>query len=130
MFKVLLLQQCFNLLGKDLSEDIADRLSFRSYLGLPLADPIPEDTTFCRFRQKLQEEGLLEELFLLLGAQFKNLCILAKRGSFRDATAIQAQRRPPLKAKKNEKGKEVEEEAGESYDEAFCRKRHRSYQKW
>lgn len=104
MFKALLLQQWFNLSDRDLSEAIADRLSFKSFLGLSLSDPVPDDTTFCRFRQKLQEEGLLEELFLLLDAQFERLGILVKKGSFIDATIVQAQRRPPSKETKEEDG--------------------------
>jgi len=82
MFKALLLQQWFNLSDRDLSEAIADRLSFQSFLGLSLSDPVPYDTTFCRFRQKLLEEGLLEELFSLLDAQFEDLGILVKKGFF------------------------------------------------
>ena len=93
MFKALLLQQWFNLSDRDLSEAIADRLSFQSFLGLSLTDPVPDDTTFCRFRQKLLELGLLEELFSLLDAQFEDLGILVKKGSFIDATIVQAQRR-------------------------------------
>ena len=104
MFKALLLQQWFNLSDRDLSEAIADRLSFQSFLGLSLTDPVPDDTTFCRFRQKLLELGLLEELFSLLDAQFEDLGILVKKGSFIDATIVQAQRRPPSKETKEEDG--------------------------
>lgn len=42
MFKALLLQQWFNLSDRDLSEAIADRLSFQSFLGLSLTDPLPD----------------------------------------------------------------------------------------
>jgi len=42
MFKALLLQQWFNLSDRDLSEAIADRLSFQSFLGLSLTDPVPD----------------------------------------------------------------------------------------
>ncbi|HHY80202.1 MAG TPA: hypothetical protein GX516_07655 [Thermoanaerobacter sp.] len=83
MFKALFLGQWFNLSDRDLSEAIADRLSFQSFLGLSLTDPVPDDTNFCRFRQKLLEEGLLEELFSLLDAQFERLDILVKRGLLR-----------------------------------------------
>lgn len=38
MFKALLLQQWFNLSDRDLSEAIADRLSFKSFLGLSLVE--------------------------------------------------------------------------------------------
>jgi len=117
MFKALLLQQWFNLSDRDLSEAIADRLSFQSFLGLSLTDPVPDDTTFCRFRQKLQEEGLLEELFLLLDAQFERLGILVKKGSFIDATIVQAQRRPPSKETKEEDGSVDSAGDGESTKE-------------
>lgn len=110
MFKALLLGQWYNLSDRDLSEAIADRLSFQSFLGLSLTDPVPDDTTFCRFRQKLHEKGLLEELFSLLDAQFERLGILVKKGSFIDATIVQAQRRPPSKESKenNDDGSSVE----------------------
>jgi IS5 family transposase len=87
-------------------------LSFKSFLGLSLSDPVPDDTTFCRFRQKLQEEGLLKKLFSLLDGQFEDLGILVKRGSFIDATIVQAQRRPP--------SKEAKKEEAESGDTAFA----------
>jgi len=49
MFKPLLLQQWFNLSDRDLSEAIADRLPFKSFLGLSLSDPVLSETTFCPF---------------------------------------------------------------------------------
>ena len=128
MFKALLLQQCFNLSDRDLSEAIADRLSFQSFLGLSLTDPVPDDTTFCRFRQKLQEEGLLEELFLLLDAQFERLGILVKKGSFIDATIVRAQRKPPSKESKenNDDGSSVEK-AKENDDKVNITKNGKTY---
>jgi IS5 family transposase len=107
MFKALLLQQWFNLSDRGLAEAIADRLSFQSFLGLSITDPVPDDTTFTRFRQKLQEKGVLEELFSILDSEFDRLGLLVKRGSFIDATIVQAQRRPPSKEKAD---KEKEEE--------------------
>jgi len=80
MFRALLLQQWFNLSDRDLSEAIADRLSFKSFLGLSLSDPVPDDTTFCRFRQKLQEESLLEKLFLLLDGQDDDYIGITRNG--------------------------------------------------
>ena len=91
MSKTLLLGQWFNFFDRDLPKAIADRLSFQSFLGLPLSDPVPDDTTFCRFRQKLLEEDLLE---------FERLGILVRRDSFIDATIVQAQIRSPFKATK------------------------------
>jgi len=104
MFKALLLQQWFNLSDRGLAEAIADRLSFQSFLGLSIVDPVPDDTTFTRFRQKLQEKELLKELFSILDSEFDRLGLLVKRGSFIDATIIQAQRKPPSKETKENSG--------------------------
>jgi len=109
MFKALLLRQWLNLSNKDLAEAIMDRLSFQNFLGVNLTDPVPDDTTFCRFRQKVQEECLLEELFSLLDAQFERLGILVKKGSFIDATIVQAQRKLPSKEVRKEEEKEAKE---------------------
>ncbi len=70
-------------------------------MGLFLTDPIPDDTTVTRFRQKLQEKGLLEELFSILDSEFDRLGLLV------DATIAQAQRRPPSK-KEDDKGEKEE----------------------
>ncbi len=102
MFKALLLQQWFNLSDRGLAEAIADRLSFQSFLGLSIVDPVPDDTTFTRFRQKLQEKGMLEELFSILDSEFDRLGLLVKKGSFIDATIIQDQRKPPSSVKEKD----------------------------
>jgi len=78
-------------------------------LGLSITDPVPDDTAFTRFRQKLQEKELLEELFSVLDSEFDRLGLLVKKGSFIDATIIQAQRRPPSKEKDDEDKKEGQE---------------------
>jgi len=111
MFKALLLQQWFNLSDRGLVEAIADRLSFQSFLGLSITDPVPDDTTFTRFRQKLQEKELLEELFSVLDSEFDRLGLLVKKGSFIDATIIQAQRRPPSKEKDDDAKEEQDPDA-------------------
>ena len=74
------MQQLFNLSDRDLSEAIADNLPFKSFLGLSLSDPVLSDTTFCRFGQKLQGEGLLEELFSLLDGQDDDYIGITKNG--------------------------------------------------
>ncbi|KRT34477.1 hypothetical protein HMPREF1705_02989 [Acetomicrobium hydrogeniformans ATCC BAA-1850] len=68
-------------------------------MGLFLTDPVPDNTTFTPFRQKLQEKGVLEELFSILDSEFDLLGFLVKKGSFINATIVQAQRRPPSKEK-------------------------------
>src|SRR5579885_24483 len=63
MFKALLLQSLYGLYDRELEEALADRLSFRRFIGLSLEDAVPDHTTLCRFRNRLVAEGLLEKLF-------------------------------------------------------------------
>ncbi len=78
------LRPCFCSSGSTFLTEICRKPSqtgclLKAFLGLSLSDPVLSDTTFCRFRQKLQEEDLLEELFSLLDGQLEDLGILVKR---------------------------------------------------
>ena len=53
MLKTLLLQQWYNLSDPEAEETICDRLSFQKFLGLSMSDSVPDETTICRFRNKL-----------------------------------------------------------------------------
>lgn len=93
----------FNLSDRGPAEVITDRLSFQSLSGLSITHPLSNDTTLTRFRQKLQGKGLLERLFSTLNSKLDRLYLLVKKGSFIDATRVQAQRRSLSKVKNNAK---------------------------
>jgi transposase, IS5 family len=95
MFKALLLQQWYNLSDPGLEEAIGDRLSFRRFLGLSFADPVPDETRICRFRNKLAQADLGERLFAMLAEQLTAKRLIVRRGTLVDATLIKAQVRPP-----------------------------------
>jgi IS5 family transposase len=61
MLRVLLLAQWYGLSDPELEDALADRLSFRRFAGLPLAGPVPDETTVCRFRGELARQGLAEQ---------------------------------------------------------------------
>ena len=63
MFKMLVLQQLYNISDEELEYQVNDRLSFMTFLGLALAEPVPDATTLWFFRQQLKQHGLIEELF-------------------------------------------------------------------
>ena len=63
MFKMLVLQQLYNISDEELEYQVNDRLSFMRFLGLGLAEPVPDATTVWLFRQQLKQQGLIEELF-------------------------------------------------------------------
>ena len=57
LLRCLLLQQWYRLSDPGLEEALSDRLSFRRFVGLALADPVPDHSTLSRFRSELSGEG-------------------------------------------------------------------------
>ncbi len=94
LFKGLLLQSLYGLSDAELEYALHDRLSFRRFVGLGLEDSVPDHTTYCRFRNLLMTEGLLEKLFAELDRQLELAGVVLKRGTMLDATVIQADARP------------------------------------
>lgn len=96
MFKALLLQALYGLSDAELEEAIADRLSFRRFIGLALEDAVPDHSTLCRFRNRVVTAGLVEKLFGELDRQLEAAGVMLKRGTMLDATLIEtAAARPP-----------------------------------
>ena len=71
LFKALLLQQFYGLSDPQLEEALADRLSFRHFLGLSLTDSVPDHSTIWRFREQLAKSGLAERAFALITGQIE-----------------------------------------------------------
>lgn len=90
MFKVLLLQSLYGLSDAETEEGLADRLSFRRFVGLALTDQVPDHSTICRFRNLLIERGLMEKLFAELDKQLDAAGLILRRGTMLDATVIEA----------------------------------------
>jgi IS5 family transposase len=95
MFKALLLQSLYGLSDSELEEALADRLSFRRFVGLTLEETVPDHTTLNRFRSLLVEAGLLEKLFGELDHQLDKAGLILRRGTMLDATVIETAARPP-----------------------------------
>ena len=95
-FKMLLLEQWYNLSDPECEAQCADRLSFRRFLGLSLADTIPDETVLVRFRKRLLKAKLAEPLFAVL-AQIEATGVIVKRGTLVDATIVQSSRQAPPK---------------------------------
>ena len=91
MFKALLLAQWYQLSDPALEEALADRISFRRFCGFALDVVTPDETTFCRFRQSLAQQGLGERLMAELDRQLGRGGFLVKEGTMIDATLIAAQ---------------------------------------
>jgi IS5 family transposase len=94
MFKALLLQSLYGLSDMELEEALADRLSFRRFVGIGLEETVPDHTTLNRFRNLLIEEKLLEKLFAELDRQLDQAGLILRRGTMLDATIIETVARP------------------------------------
>ena len=95
MFKVLILQSRHSLSDERCEYLIKDRLSFMRFLGLGLADPVPDAKTIWTFREALTRARIdgkpaVEALFLRFDAMVKACGYLAMGGKIVDATIIAA----------------------------------------
>ena len=100
LFKALLLQSLYGLSDLELEEALADRLSFRKFVGLSLAEEVPDSTTLCRFRNLLTTQGRLEKLFGELDRQLEQAGVILKRGTMLDATVIETVAASPPKGER------------------------------
>jgi transposase, IS5 family len=92
LFKMSLLQHCYGL-----SDPLCEELG-RRFVGLGLQDAVPDETTLVRFRQRLREHGLHENLLALVNRQLQTKCLILKTCTLVDATLLQAARRAPAKS--------------------------------
>jgi IS5 family transposase len=107
LLKCLLLQQWYRLSDPGLEEALSDRLSFRReacpraglrpdpWVGLALADPVPDHSTLSRFRSELVRRGLSEPLLAELNRQLDSRGLMVKSGTLIDASLIAADSRRP-----------------------------------
>lgn len=97
LLRCLLLQQWYRLSDPGLEEALADRLSFRRFVGLALADPVPDHSTLSRFRSELVRRGLSEPLLAELNRQLDAKGLIVKTGTLIDASLVAADCRRPRK---------------------------------
>ena len=100
LFKMSLLQHCYGLSDPQCEELVADRMSWRRFVGLGLQDKVPDETTLVRFRQRLVEHGLHEKLLGLVNRQLEQKGFILKTCTLVDATLLAAARRAPAKEDK------------------------------
>lgn len=81
---------------------LADRLSFRRFVGLSLDDPTPDHSTLWRFRAALQESGLAEAVFAEINRQFEAKGLIVKQGTLIDASLVRARARPSRRSRRGD----------------------------
>lgn len=92
MFKILVLQRVYGLSDEQAELQIMDRLSFQEFLGLRLADKVPDEKTIWVFRQDLTEKKVVEPLFETFKAHLESAGVLMKAGVIVDATFVDVPR--------------------------------------
>lgn len=119
MFKIVLLQQWYNLSDPAAEEAVRDRLSFRRFCGVPLDCETPDHSSIWRFRQTIDKLGLSEKLLAEVNRQLDARGLIVKRGTLVDATIIAAAvARPPY---------EEGQVSGRDPDASFTIKNNKTY---
>jgi transposase, IS5 family len=90
MFKILVIQAMDNLSDERAEFLINDRMSFMRFLGLGLADRVPDARTIWLFREKLTRAGAIEPLFTRFDAALRASGYIAMSGQIVDATLVAA----------------------------------------
>ena len=93
---------------------------------------VPDETTLCRFRNRLVKLGLLEELFEMINGQleFCGLKIQKSRGAVVDATVIESAARPRKVVEVGVAVDRQEEEAGSFEEYALIEESKDSDARW
>lgn len=96
MFKALLLGQWHSLSDPGLEEALRLRIDFMVFSRFEIGDEVPDETTLCRFRNKLVEKNLYESLFKEINSQLEEQGIKVKKAeaALLDATIITSAARP------------------------------------
>ena len=88
MFKILVIAAMDNLSDERAEFLINDRMSFMRFLGLTLADRVPDARTIWLFREKLTKAGAIEPLFERFDAVLRASGYIAMSGQIVDATLV------------------------------------------
>jgi len=110
MIKLLALQHWFGLSDPELEWQVADRISFRVFLGT--TEVVPDFSTVWLFRERLIKSGRFEDLWAELQSQIDEKGFTVKEGSIQDATFVTSD--PGQKRKRKEKVSECKKENQES----------------
>jgi IS5 family transposase len=91
MLRIYFLQQWFNLADPAVEEALYDSASLRQFAGIDLGgEPVPDETTVCKFRHLLEEHHLGEEILGTVNLHLQAKGVRITTGTIVDATIIHA----------------------------------------
>lgn len=120
LLRVMILQHLYGLSDPQAEEQLKDRLSFQKFVPLDVHETVPDETTICRFRQRLIGCGLHEALLGLLNVQLEARGYIVKRVTLVDATLVESSRKRPS-------AQAVREGRSPDADASYTRKYHQSF---
>jgi IS5 family transposase len=105
MLRIYFLQQWFNLSDPAAEEALYDSQAMRRFVGIDLGcEPVPDETTVCRFRHLLEEHDLGRRLFDEVQVHLAAKGLKVATGTIVDATIINA----PSSTKNADKARDPE----------------------
>ena len=91
MLRIHFLQHWFNLSDPAVEEALYDSRAMRRFVGIDLGrEPVPDETTICKFRHLLEAHNLGAELFRLINVYLAENGLNVRTGTIVDATLIDA----------------------------------------
>ena len=95
MLRIYLVQQWFNLSDPGVEEALYDSAVLRQFVGIDLGqEPVPDETTVCKFRHLLEEHKLGGEMLETVNLHLQEKGVRITTGTIVDATIIHALARP------------------------------------
>jgi len=106
MLRLYFLQNWFNLSDPGVEESLYDMRIMREFVGIDLGEePVPDETTVCKFRHLLEQNDLTKKLFYTVNHYLALKGMKVNSGTIVDATIISAP--SSTKNKQNERDPEM-----------------------
>ncbi len=91
MLRIYFLQQWFNLSDPAVEEALYDSAVMRQFVGIDLGrEPVPDETTVCKFRHLLEEHQLGEQMLGTVNLHLQGRGVRITTGTIVDATILHA----------------------------------------
>jgi len=91
MLRIYFLQQWFNLSDPAVEEALYDSAVMRQFVGMDLGcEPVPDETTVCKFRHLLEEHPMGEQILGTVNWQLQAQGVRITTGTIVDATILHA----------------------------------------
>jgi IS5 family transposase len=105
MLRIHFLQHWFELSDPGAEEALYDSRAMRHFVGIDLGrEPVPDETTICKFRHLMEKYNLGDELFRIVNVYLEENGMKVSRGTIVDATIINA----PSSTKNKDKQRDPE----------------------